>query len=135
MKKLITFLLIAISFTSFAQKGKDKEAPVITYISIPDGYVIEYGQTVLSQIYLDATDNVGIYQKVYQIDPCGPTYPAGPQQGKNCSVWSATDFWEVNKFQADISALEPGPHVLRYTVYDRARNETTKEITFYIVEP
>lgn len=115
-----------------AKGGKDKEAPVITYISIPDGYVIQYGQTSLYPVYLEATDNDGIFQKVYQVNPCAPTYPAGPTMGKNCDYASATDLWEVNKFHLNISGLERGSHTLRYTVYDRARNETTLEITFYI---
>lgn len=112
---------------------KDKQKPVITYVSIPDGFEIQYGQTSLAPIYLNASDNVGIFQKVYQIDPEGPTYPAGPEMEKNKSFWGATDLWEVNKYTADISELERGPHILRYTVYDKERNSATKEITFHII--
>lgn len=135
MKNLF-FALLAVLFSSalFAQKGKikDNDPPIITGISIEDGYVIQYGQTTLYPVYLDAVDNSEIFQKVYQVDPCGPTYPAGPQMGKNCSYSSATDLWEVNQYYLSIQGLQRGPHILRYTVYDRERNETSEEITFYI---
>jgi len=90
--------------------------------------------TKLYPVYLEATDNSEVYQKVYQVNPCGPTYPAGPTMEKNCSFSGATDLWTpTSKYYLNIEGLERGPHTLRYTVYDRARNETTLEITFYIV--
>src|SRR5688500_12510878 len=126
MKKFLLSIVLLFSLTSFSQgkgKNKDNEPPIITSVSTEDGYVVSYGQSSI-YVHMDAVDNVEVYQKIYQVDPCGPTYPAGPQMGKNCSYSGATDFWEVNWYYLNIQGLERGPHTLRYTVYDRARNET-----------
>lgn len=125
MKKFFLAIAIFVSLTSFLKP--DKEPPVISGAHIYYNSLGDYA--VMSA---DVTDNVGVFQVIFQIDPCGPTYPAGAKMDRNCSYWGATDFWGNNTFTPDDLDLEPGTHTLRITAYDRARNETQVEIDFFV---
>lgn len=137
MKKLFLLLLVLVSITSFSQKGKDKEPPVIEDASINGGVPLPYGDfNIEVRVYVtdNLPDKTDIYQVIAQIDPCGPTYVAGPKMERNCSFWGATDFYKegLYVFYADDLGLTPGEHTLRVTVYDRSKNETQTEIKFYV---
>ena len=144
MKNLL-FLLIPILFSCTKQVSKesaveeslsaarDKEATVIESLHINNGQPVYFLYDIDVPVKACASDNVGVWQIILQIDPEGKTYPAGPTMEKNKAFWQETNLY-VNCFEAgaETYGLAPGEHTLRATVYDRARNETTKEIKFYV---
>lgn len=126
MKNLL--FAIVILLTSFSQK--DKEPPVIESVRVPGSFSLLAGDMPITAC---ASDNVGVFQIILQIDPIGKTWPAGTNMDKNKAFWQETDLYiDCYTAYAELEGLEPGEHTLRVTVYDRARNETSEEITFLV---
>jgi hypothetical protein len=134
MKNLLILLLVAFAFTAQAQSKKDNEAPVISDVYVNWGQPIPAGYDLGIPIGATVTDNTQVYQVIFQIEPVGKTYPAGPQMHRNVAYWQATDFYKQGRYEftPDGLNLPVGTYTLRVTAYDPKRNETQVEVQFVV---
>jgi hypothetical protein len=126
MKKLITFLLIAISFTSFGQ--------TIIATTPTDGGVV----TLTNSLYVSATLDQTAYAVVFSIDPSGKTKVLN---GKNKNLWAGVAFpssrgnYMYYELTSILNGITPGEHTLRIDVYGANFRDLTdtREITFVML--
>jgi hypothetical protein len=133
MKNLIILLIAVFAFANSNAQGKDKEPPVIEFAHVNWGQPIPAGYDLGVPIGATVTDNTQVYQVIFQIEPVGKTYPAGPQMQKNVAYWQATDFYKQGRYEFTPELnLSAGTYTLRVTAYDQKRNEAQVEVQFVV---